>query len=308
MGDFIGDQNIGAVALNGSLKGTGFTEKRRLADIDGKIQFADYKGYRYKNVALNGNLDKSRFEGLVSIDDDEAKLNLNGLIDFNSETPTFNFFADVQKANLKKLNLLKDDISFGGKFNLNFSGSNIDNFLGTASITGASLTQDGNPLPFDSLIVSSEYSNNIKTLKAKSNEFEATVSGDFTIRDLPDAFKLFLNKYYPAYIKPPRSQPENQALTFDITTQYVDDYIKLIDSSLAGFNNSHIYGNLDTRKNELNLNADIPQFKYTKYNFDNVELNAKGNRDSLVLTGGASNINISDSLNVPIASFPNQCA
>jgi hypothetical protein len=303
LGDLIGDANIGAVAINGSLKGKGFTESNRQAEIDGQILFADYKGYRYDNITLKGKLDKKRFEGDASIKDEETDLTLNGLIDFNSKTPTFNFLADVQKANLKKLNLTTEDISFKGKFNLNFSGSTIDNFLGNASITEASLTRNGSPLPFDSLIVSSEYTNNVKTIKARANEFEATVSGDFVIRDLPDAFKLFLNKYYPAYIKPPKKQPENQSLTFDITTQYVDDYIKLIDSSLSGFNYSHIYGNLDTRNSQLNLTADVPQFKYGRYNFDNVELTAKGNRDSLAVYGGASNINISDSLNVPLALF-----
>ncbi|MGZ8539566.1 MAG: translocation/assembly module TamB domain-containing protein [Chitinophagaceae bacterium] len=303
LGDLIGDPKIGAVALNGSLKGKGFTESNRQAEIDGKILFADYKGYRYDNITLKGRLDKKRFDGDASIKDEEADLTLNGLIDFNSKTPTFNFLADVQKANLKKLNLTSDDISFKGKLNLNFSGSTIDNFLGNASITEASLTRNGSPLPFDSLIVSSEYTNNVKTIKARGNEFEATVSGDFVIRDLPDAFKLFLNKYYPAYIKPPKKQPENQSLTFDITTKYVDDYVKLIDSSLSGFNYSHIYGNLDTRNSQLNLTADVPQFKYGRYNFDNVELTAKGNRDSLALYGGASNINISDSLNVPLALF-----
>ncbi|HKO79278.1 MAG TPA: hypothetical protein VJU78_02745, partial [Chitinophagaceae bacterium] len=303
LGDFIGNSKIGAVALNSTLKGKGFSEKNRQADIDGKILFADYNGYRYDNIAVKGKLDKKLFEGMASIKDEEADLTLNGLIDFNSKTPRFNFLADVQIANLKKLNLMKDDISFKGKFNLDFSGSNIDNFLGNAKITEASLTRNGNPLPFDSLIVSSEYTNNVKTLRAKANEFEAIVTGNFTIRDLPDAFKLFLNKYYPAYIKPPKRQPENQSLTFDITTQYVDDYIKLIDSSLAGFNNSHIYGNLDTRNNQLNLDAEIPQFKYGNYNFDNVELTAKGTRDSLALYGGASNINISDSLNVPLVLF-----
>src|SRR6185503_1324726 len=160
-----------------------------------------------------------------------------------------------------------------------------------------------NPLPFDSLIVTSEFANNIKTLRARSNEFEAALSGDFNIRDLPDAFKLFLNGYYPAYIKPPNHVPENESLSFDISTQYVDDYIRLIDSSLSGFNNSHIYGNLNTSKNELVLNAEIPQFKYKQYNFDAVNLLAKGTRDSLSLTGSASNINISDSLNIPLAQF-----
>ncbi|MFC0773121.1 translocation/assembly module TamB domain-containing protein [Terrimonas alba] len=303
LGDFIGDANIGAVALNGSLKGKGFSEKNRMATIDGKILFADYKGYRYDNITLNGELDKKRFEGDASIDDEEAKLTLNGEIDFNSPIPLFNFFADVQKANLKKLNLTRDDISFGGKFNLNFSGSTIDNFLGSAVISEASLTRNGNPLPFDSLIFTSEYANNVKTLRASSNEFEAIVTGDFTIRDLPDAFKLFLNKYYPAYIKPPRTQPENQSLKFDITTLNVDSYIKLIDSSLAGFNNSHIFGSLDTRNNRLNLTANVPQFQYGKYIFNNVDLEAIGNRDSLVLDGSASNINVSDSLNIPVALF-----
>ena len=129
------------------------------------------------------------------------------------------------------------------------------------------------------------------------------VSGVFTIRDLPDAVKLFLNKYYPAYIKPPKKLPENQSLTFDITTRNVEDYIKMIDSSLSGFNNSHIYGNLNTGNNELKLTADVPQFKYGKYNFDNVEVVAQGTRDSLALQGGASNINVSDSLNIPLVLF-----
>ena len=139
-----------------------------------KSDFIDYKGYRYDNLAIKGKLDKKKFEGIASIKDEETELTLNGLIDFNSQTPVFNFLADVTKANLKKLNLTKEDIGFKGKFNLNFSGSTIDDFLGNATIREATLTRNGNPLPFDSLIVSSDFINNIKTLTAQSNEFDAT--------------------------------------------------------------------------------------------------------------------------------------
>ena len=303
LGELIDDRNLGAISLNGSVKGRGFNEKSRQTEIDGKINFVDYKGYRYDNLAVNGKLDKKKFEGVASIKDEETELSLNGLIDFNSETPVFNVLADVAKANLKKLNLTKEDIGFRGKLNLNFSGSTIDDFLGNATIKEATLTRNGSPLPFDSLIISSDFINNVKTLTARSNELDASVSGVFTIRDLPDAVKLFLNKYYPAYIQPPKNLPENQSLTFDITTRNVDDYIKIIDSSLSGFNNSHIYGNLNTGNNELKLTADIPQFKYGKYNFDNVEVKALGSRDSLAVQGGASNINVSDSLNIPLVLF-----
>lgn len=303
LGDFINDPKIGIVSLSGSLKGKGFDAKNRQADLDGKINFIDFNGYRYNNITLKGILDKKKFDGIASINDPEAELTLNGIIDFNDSIPAFNFLANVKKANLKNIKLTTDDIAFNGKFNLNFKGDNIDNFLGYANITDASLTRNGNPLPFDSLIVSSSYADNVKTLTAVSNEFQAKLTGNFTIRDLPDAFKLFLNKYYPSYIKPPKKLPENESLTFDITTMYVDDYIQLIDSSLSGFNNSHITGRLNTINNELTLNADIPQFKYKQYNFDDVKLAAKGNRDSLALSGSATNINVSDSLNVPLAVF-----
>ncbi len=303
LGDFINDPKIGAIAMNGSLKGRGFSEATRKADIDGKINFVEFNGYRYSNIVIKGKLDKKLFDGVASIHDPEAELELNGLIDFNRKVPVFNFIADAKKVNLKKLNLTKEDLAFTGKFKLDFSGSTIDDFIGYANITEASLTRNGIPLPFDSLIISSEYSNNVKTLKARSNEFEGSITGDFAIRDLPDAFKLLLNRYYPAYVKPPRRIPENESFSFDISTQYIDDYIKLVDSSLSGFNNSHFHGSLNTSNNELSLTAEVPQFKYGNYNFDNVNLIAKGTRDSLSISGGASNITIGDSLNIPLALF-----
>lgn len=304
LGTFLGDKKIGAVSMEGVVKGTGFSEKYRNAEVKGNIRFVDYNNYRYHNIAIEkGKLDKKLFDGTVSINDENAELTLNGVIDFNTKNPVFNFLADVRKANLKNLNLTKDDLAFTGKFNLDFTGSTIDNFLGTAKITEASLTKDGNRLPFDSLTLSSSYANNIKTLKASSNEFEGTITGDFNIAELPDAVQLFLNKYYPAYIKAPKKMPVNESFTFDLTTNYVEDYIKLIDSSLTGFNYSHISGNLDMQQSQLNLVADIPYFKYGKQDFNEVTLTAKGTLDSLLLIGGAKNIYINDSISVPQATF-----
>ena len=93
-----------------------------------------------------------------------------------------------------------------------------------------------------------------------SNEFNATITGDFDLKGLPDAFTLFLSRYYPSYIRAPRSV-KPQTFTFDITTGVVEDYIKLIDSSLSGFNNSHITGSLNTTANTMTVDADVPQFQ-----------------------------------------------
>jgi hypothetical protein len=303
LGEFINQPTIGAIALKGVIKGSGFSDARRSMLIDGKINFIDFNNYRYQNLTVKGKVDKKLFDGFAEMKDENADFTLNGIINFNNKTPSFDFIAEVREANLKKLQLVDEDLAFKGKFNLNFTGNNIDNFIGTARISEAELTKDGNRLPFDSLSLSSFFDGNEKVLSTSSNEFAGTIRGDFKINDLPNAFQLFLNKYYPSIIKAPRKSPENQTFHFDITTNFVEDYVKLIDSSLAGFNYSHLYGDLDLRTNRVDLFADVPQFKYKKYRFDNITVEARGTYDSLVVNGLADNVSINDSLNVPNVVF-----
>ncbi len=303
LGEFLGDSKIGMVSLKGTLKGKGFSEKSRNTLIDGTIRFADYNNYRYQNIAIKGRLDKKLFEGVASVRDENADLTMNGIIDFNGSTPRFNLVADVVHTNLKNLKLTKDSLEFRGKLNFNFTSNSFDNFLGNARITDAELTKNGHRIPFDSLVVATSYEDSVKVLTALSNEFKAKIKGDFSLNDLPNAFTLFLSNYYPAYIKAPVRRPRNQAISFDIETFYADEYMQLIDSSISGFNNSHITGNLNLNTNEMDFTADVPQFKYKQYNFDNVSIKANGNLNNLTLNGQVYNIRINDSLNIPMAEF-----
>ncbi len=303
LGAFLDDPNIGDIAMKGTVKGRGFNEKTRNTLLDGEVHYVDYKNYRYNNIIVNGTLDKKLFEGTASIRDDNATLDLNGVIDFNSKTPRFDLVANVDHANLRSLNLTKDSFAVKGKFNFNFTSSSIDDFLGTARISEAEITKDGKRIPFDSLLVTSTETATGREFTATSNEFTAKFTGNFNLVDLPNGITHLLNKYYPAYIKAPKKYPKNQAFDFDITTQSVDEYLQLIDSSISGFNYSRLSGNFNLADNQLNLQADVPQFKYKKYNFDNVTLVAKGTAGNLSLNGNVYNIRINDSLNIPMASF-----
>lgn len=304
LGEFIDDKTLGTVSMSATVKGSGFSDASRDMLVDGNIRFVDYNKYRYQNIGIKGRFDKKLFQGLASMRDDNADLDLNGKIDFNGKTPLFNLKADVTHSNLKKLGLTKDNISFKGKLDLNFSSNSIDNFIGTARINDGELMKDGKLLPFDSLTVASwNDENGVKNLFITSNEFDGKVIGDFKLNELPSAFSFLLNKYYPAYIKAPGKLPQTQAISFAINTAYVDELLHLIDTNLSGFNYSRLEGNMNLSKNELNVSANIPQFKYKQFNFENVAVSANGTSDNLVLKGSAHNITINDSLNIPMASF-----
>lgn len=303
LGELLGNPDIGSISMTGTVKGSGFSDRTRNTLFDGTIRYVDYDKYRYKNISIKGRLDKKLFEGVASIRDDNAELDLNGIIDLNGKNPRFDLVADVMKANLKNLRLTKDSIDFRGKLNINFTGNSIDNFLGTAKITEAEIIRNGHRLPFDSLTVLSEYVNNVKKITATTNEFTANISGDFSVKDLPNAFTYLLNKYYPAYIKAPRLVSRNQDIKFDIITYNADEYFQLLYPSISGFNNSHFAGNLNINRNELNFTADIPQFKYQQYNFNDVKIQANANNDSLVIVGTTKDIRINDSLSIPLTTF-----
>lgn len=303
LGEFLGNKNIGLISMKGTLKGRGFKENTRNTLLDGTISFAEYNGYRYNNILVKGNLDKKLFEGEASIRDENVGVDLNGIIDFNATTPRFNLMANVSKANLRKLNLVKDSLEISGQFNFDFTSSSIDDFLGTARVSGAEIKKDGRRLPFDSLVIHSTLTDNGKVLTVASNEFGATFTGNFNLGDIPNGFAYLLNNYYPAYVKKPHKTPKKQQFHFDITTQYADDYLRLVDTSFSGLNFSHFSGNVNLDKNELNLVAEVPQFKYKKYNFDNVNITATGTAANLQVNGEAYNILINDSLNIPRVAF-----
>ena len=106
---------------------------------------------------MDGRLDKKMFEGVASIRDQNADLILNGVIDFNQKKPRFKLLADVTRADLLALGLMKDSLVFTGKADVDFTSNTIDNFLGTAKISDATLHRNGRRLSFDSLNVTAGY-------------------------------------------------------------------------------------------------------------------------------------------------------
>ncbi len=303
LGQFLKNKQLGVIAFKGDVKGKGFDWKELDLTVNGTVHKIGLQGYTYQNITAKGRLYKQAFTGDFVINDPNAQAKGNGMVDFSTAVPSFNIKADVAKVDLKALRLAKENLVLSGRFDVDMSGKDIGSLLGNANIREATLLHNGNRLSFDSLYVSSTFANGNRTLRARSNELDATVEGKFDLETLPDAFMLFLNRYYPAYIKRPRNSIPNQDFTFNIETGSIEEYIKLVDNRLSGFNNSRINGSLNVANNLLKLYANVPEFSFNQYSFSDVELNGDGNLDRLSLTGSVNNAVINDSLVFPQTSF-----
>ena len=300
LGRFLEDSSLGKISFKGKVHGTGLALNTINASLDGNVREFNYQGYTYEDIFVNGQVMKKRFDGKIISKDSNLHATLIGLIDFSKEVPKFDFNAVIDNANLRALHFTKDSIGFNGKLQFNFTGNDIDRFLGKARIFDASIYKRGQRLSFDSLVVESNIIDSSKTITVMSNEFEAAIVGEFSIKKLPAAFQEFLHRYYPSYIKPNTVKLSREKFSFVITTRQVDPYLDLFTKNFRGFNNTNINGRINSDQNLLNVNADVPQFNYKNISFYKVELKGNGNYDSLSVDNKIGEVYVNDSLHFPL--------
>jgi hypothetical protein len=299
LGQFLDNDQLGKISFQGKVNGTGLKYESLNATLDGTIHNLDFNDYTYHNIRVNGTIAQKKFNGQLISADSNLNAKLNGLIDLSQAQPKFDFDAEVTRADLMKLHFVNKQVRFNGKFRFNFTGDNIDNFLGAARIYDASVFKNDQRISFDSLTVESSIIDNNKTITVVSNEFDGAIVGEFSIHDLPASFQTFLNKYYPSYIKPAKTKPTNENFSFVITTKKVDDYVDFFNSDLKGFSNAGISGRINTRDNLLDLNVDFPTFNYKNIAFNNLSLKGRGNLDSLSIETTIGEVYLNDSLHFP---------
>ena len=299
LGEFLGVSDLGKISFNGTVKGAGFSLKNINASLDGYFKQLEFKGYNYKNITAKVSANKKAFNGHVLIDDPEAKGAFDGSLDFNQATPEIHITADLQRSNFKELNLAKGDLHVIGKFKLDFKGKNIDEFLGEARLFDVAVTRNDETFVFDTLTLDSKVVDGKKYLNLKNSEVTAYVIGEYNLLDLQHAVRQFLHGYYPDYVDAPAKPIRDQNFIIGANFNNIDQYLRLFDDRIHGFNNSTFAGGINTKNNTLSLVAKIPHAVYGKYQLNDFYLVGVGNLDSLRTETSMGDILIGDSLRLP---------
>jgi hypothetical protein len=300
VGRLLGDSNWGAISFKGKIDGSSFDFKKIRTALTGEIAALEYNGYNYTNIEVNGTLQRRYFNSELKINDPNIDLTGTMEIDFTRDLPRINAVADLVHSNWQALRFTDRPFQVTGLLDFNFVGSNIDNFSGAAKFLNAAVKDDRISLKFDSLNLQSSNVDSIKLIHLSSNEFDGTVLGKFSILDLPSGILSFLANYYPAYIRPPKTVPQNQQFSFVINTKNnFEPYIQLLLPGSGGFNNVVISGSVDTRMKKIRMDARVPYGTINGINFSGFDLFGNGNKDTLTALASINSIQLNDSIHLP---------
>jgi hypothetical protein len=287
--------SLGQLNFAGKIAGSSFKLDKIKTSIEGQIDSVEFNGYRYAQIQTNGILQKEAYNGSIKIKDPNINFISNLEVDFKHATPTFNAVGDLTNANLSALQFSKNPIQLTGLLDVNFSGSNIDNFIGFAKFYNGKLKSPSNTINFDSISVKSAITNGNKQITLSSDDIQASINGKFNIDQLPNSVQYFLQGYIPNYIKNLKEAPVNQQFSFQVNTAYFEPYIRIFRNEFSGFNNMTLNGSINTDKQALQLQAKLPYAQWDNYSIANGIIIGTGNKDSLKLNLTASSFNLTES-------------
>jgi hypothetical protein len=319
LGKLTSMKDLGKANLKVNITGRGLDSKHLLVNLTGVIDTLYYKNYRYHNINLEGNLSKQKFDGHVSVKDENVSLDFDGKIDYSGLKPIMNFEANIQNANLNKLNLAKKDTllsDFSGLFRVNMEGSKLDDLQGEINITDAKYTEGNEEFSLDKLTFSAyQKENNYKALRLNSDYVDADITGNFTFSRMYESFITLMNAYLPSFYKVKIQKSEvrsrksdirhqtsdiktEEKFEYDIKLKKTGSITKLFIPQLKIADSSEVRGKYNSIANTFTVKASSPSIHLKRNRYVGWYLDAAASKGVLIMNTGCKSLFLSDSISL----------
>ncbi|HOZ52875.1 MAG TPA: translocation/assembly module TamB domain-containing protein, partial [Chitinophagaceae bacterium] len=275
IGKLIKQTSIGKISMKGKIDGSGFDLENLNAKVDATVSSLEVDSNRYVNMTINGIVANKKFDGIFISQDPSLAVNFNGKLDLSGKQPVYNFNSRFIRFDLKKLGLTKESMIGSGYASLNFTGSTLDNFTGTALLKNITIENKDRNIYLNEVLLESTQVANEKILRLTSSIADAEVKGNFYLSGLPNAIQLYLYHYLPQYIKMPTSM-SNQELVYKVELKNIDTIINTFMPDIHGLSGSVISGNLNTNTQLFSLDANILSFGYKEFELKNIVIVGAG--------------------------------
>ncbi len=280
LGELIEESSIKRTSFIANVNGRGFELNNLVEKLDAKATYFEFNNYSYRNIAVNGSINKQVFDGELSINDKNIKLNFDGKANLNPKLPEFNFIAQVNQANLHKLNFGKDTVSIDADVYTDFKGNSLADIQGQFNVKSLRLTNTEKSIIVDSVKLIAEGVGTNRLLALTSNIGDARIKGEYDLNTLPSAFKTIVKKYIPSY-KTAIVTPKNQNFEFRVDLKNFDYLSSLFIPELKIPERGAFYGKFNSSKDTVTLSGFVKTLTYNDITFSNIIFDQNTNNKSL---------------------------
>ena len=197
LGKFIGNQDvIRDVTVDGQVSGVGFVPPIARGHAQATVARVWLNGYRYRNLALNGDFQGRAFAGHLSADDPNLRLTADGRIDLDRAHQDISVRAKVARADLGALGLLGTPLVVATTADVQIRGVQLDSLLGHAYLRHSRFVLNGRRLTLDTLdVVSTRSRRNERQVSLRSEALNASAAGTFSTAAVVQDIQTLVAEY-----------------------------------------------------------------------------------------------------------------
>lgn len=258
LGKIAGTTSLGKISADLNIDGKGFTQEALNTQVSGTIASLNFEGYQYRNITLTGNLKQPIFNGELSVNDPNLRLNFKGLIDVSKKFNQYDFEADIEFAELNNLNLIeRDSVSvFAGRVIMDMDGTTFDDAKGTILFKESFYQTEEDDFYFDDFQVISSFDGPIRTIEIDSPDIiQGSISGEFLVEDIPNLFRNGIGSIYANYI--PKEVTTNQYIDYEF--EIYNKIVELFVPQLKLGENTRVRGSVSSDESKFKLDFRSPE-------------------------------------------------
>jgi hypothetical protein len=247
---------LGAITASVDFAGHGASETNYFVEGKAEIASIDYNHYTYSSIQVNGKTKPGSFEGRLLMNDPNAALDFNGIIDFSESLPVYDFIAQIENINLTALHFNRNDSAAGlsGIVDISIKGNDPDNMLGRIGLNNFEYYEGKNDVFLSSLQLKLEEIDSLKKrIELKSDLVNGSIEGQFVFAEIGKALQSYLSNYIPSYYAADSTVKNlsQQAFSFNFSIKDVQPVLNIFATGLVVSPNSIARGNFNLADNYL---------------------------------------------------------
>lgn len=281
LGRILRNDSIGKISLDAKVKGVGLNPKTANATVSGKVKQAQFNGYNYTNLILDGSIASGNFDATALMDDPNLTFKLATSGGFKDKYPAVKLKMNLDIADLDKLNLHAGPMKIRGNIVADVPTADLDFLNARIDLTDINFANGKDQIALDSIKIRAIATADKNSITLKSQFANAEVDGQFKLSEIGTALQNSIAKYFDANPDVPKKSTTGQQLTFKLNIKD-DPTLQRIIPNLTSLQPVEIVGRYNSVNDTIDIKGKIPKISYNGNTISGavIDVNTKG--DSLV--------------------------
>ena len=293
---------LGSLDLETSFSMIGKSLKTMSYDIKGVASNMEIDKDIMRPLYFDLDFAKNFFSGQIACHDPDLDFNLNGTVDFRSDSSNTCYQLDLRNIDLSPLHLLGDTgyCALKTRLDVNHQGNRLFNIYGDILLKGTRITRLGNNFLLDSLRLHiNENTSDTKTVSVRSDLLNMDAQGTWSMKNLQEDILRYITYYFPhAYDSLPPRDSLQKSPDFNLSL-HLSNPDSLLDVLFPSWRmplglNMHLNYNAQQKHSQLHI--DLPYIQNGNIALMQNNLNIESDTSCIDLNLHANDLYLNDSL------------